>query len=181
MKGPKPRTIVFTDEPNEVSSFLAGKIAEIYQTKGDIKTAKVHTWDCTDFDFLARKDYVAQVGYFLGKAANAAKDGVLLIQNAHVLQPDFIDEARHSLIMMAARANREKDLVIILAGEKQLLQDLLDSSDSLKKAYSTRYDAVDPDVYSKITGNPYPQGGDPLPLLKQGKVVSRLNNIILCN
>lgn len=125
---------VFTGNPGTGKTTVARIVAEIYRDLGVLK--KGHLVE-TDRSGLIG-EYVGHTAVKTNKIIDSALDGVLFIDEAYSLIPDYdVDYGKEAVATLLKRMEDDRErLVVILAGYTNEMQSFIDSNPGLKSRFS---------------------------------------------
>ena len=137
--------LIFVGNPGTGKTTVARIIAQIYYALGITKTPNFVEVDRTDLV----AGYVGQTAIKTKEVINKAKGGVLFIDEAYTLsnkgENDFGREAIDTLLKIME--DEREDLIVIVAGYEELMNQFIDSNPGLKSRFKTiiKFDDYTPD------------------------------------
>ena len=131
------KNYIFTGPPGTGKTTVARAMGEMYHELGLLSTSEVI--ECRATDLIAA--YVGQSSGLVIEKMNAARGGVLFIDEAYGLNPSrspFAIDAIETLLGNMTDPKYQGNLVVILAGYPEQMQELMNSNSGLSRRFTER-------------------------------------------
>jgi len=133
------KNYIFTGPPGTGKTTVARAMGELYYELGLLSTPEVV--ECRATDLIA--PYVGQSAGLVHEMMKSARGGVLFIDEAYGLNPSrsaFALDAIEALLGNMTDPKYQGNMIVILAGYPEPMQELMDSNSGLSRRFTERLD-----------------------------------------